>query len=282
MARKDVSAPLVHRGWCPHQTRRCVQHRTETKLSEVRQAVGGTGKHPVSPVQRENRVSVRVVGIDPSLSATGLAAIEDTAGTPTVDTKVLKSKPDDGTLSGRHSRLEAIASGVGAFCSAATLAVIEGPSYSSSGRGTWDRAGLWWWVVSVLNLTGTPLVEVPPKTRAKWATNSGNASKSVVAVALGRMWPDAKISDDNSADALALATIGAQLAGLDVPQRAWQKDALSKLALPSVDHDEGLPGWLRDMRNVQQTPLPVPQGCQVSRAEETPRCQRSQCLLLPF
>lgn len=204
----------------------------------------------MSAMQRENRISVRVVGIDLSLTATGLSCIDDTTGTIAVNTRTLKSKPDDGTLSGRHERLEAIASAVVAFTSEVNLTVIEGPSYSSAGRGTWDRAGLWWWVVDILTVMGTPIVEVPPKSRAKWATNAGNASKSAVAVALGRMWPDVEISDDNASDALALATIGAQAAGIDVPIRAWQKDVLSKLALPSVEHDEGLPGWLRDMRNV--------------------------------
>lgn len=193
---------------------------------------------------------MRVVGIDLSLTATGLACIDDTVGIITVDTRTLKSKPDDGTLCGRHKRLEAIASGVVAFASPTSLAVIEGPSYSSAGRGTWDRAGLWWWVVSILHLTATPIVEVPPKTRAKWATNSGNASKSAVAVALGRMWPEVQLSDDNESDALALATIGAQIIGIDVPKRAWQKDALSKLALPGVEHDEGTQGRLRDVPNL--------------------------------
>lgn len=194
---------------------------------------------------------MRVVGIDLSLSATGLAAIDDTVGIVTVETTVLKSKPDDGTLKGRHRRLEAIAAGVMGFTAHAHLVVIEGPSYSSGGRGTWDRAGLWWWVVSVLNLTQTALIEVPPKTRAKWATNSGNAGKNAVAVAMGRMWPEVRLTDDNDSDALALATIGAQVAGIDVPLRTWQKDSLTKLVLPDVDHVEGIQGWLRDMRSVQ-------------------------------
>lgn len=202
-------------------------------------------------MQRTNRGStVRVVGIDLSLTGTGLACIDDTAGTLAVDTTTRKSKPDDGTLTGRRNRLEAIVDEVVGYAYDAGLAVIEGPSYGSSGRGTWDRAGLWWWTVSVLSLSSVPLIEVPPKTRAKWSTNKGNASKSAVAVAVGRLWPDVQLGDDNETDALALATIGAQIAGMEVPQRAWQKDVMSKLALPSVEHDEGFQGWLRDMRNV--------------------------------
>jgi len=169
-----------------------------------------------------------------------------------VETKVLKSKPDDGTLIGRRERLEAIASGVVGFAYGSQLAVIEGPSYASSGRGTWDRAGLWWWVVSILHLTGVPVIEVPPKTRAKWATNKGNAGKGAVDVAVGRLWPDVPLRDDNDTDALALATIGAQLLGIEVPQRSWHKGALTKLDLSGTDHVEEVQGWLRDLRNVQQ------------------------------
>lgn len=193
---------------------------------------------------------MRVVGIDLSLTASGLAAIDDTVGIVTVDTTVLKSKPDSGTLVSRHKRLEAIAAGVISFVGSAHLVLIEGPSFASGGRGTWDRAGLWWWVVSVLNLTGVALIEVPPKTRAKWATNKGNAGKQAVAVAIGRMWPEVTLTDDNDSDALALASIGAQLANMDVPAHAWQKDSLAKLVLPDVDHGQGIQGWLRDVREM--------------------------------
>jgi crossover junction endodeoxyribonuclease RuvC len=194
---------------------------------------------------------MRVVGIDLSLTASGIAAIDDTVGIVTVATTVLKSKPDTGTLASRHKRLETIAAGVIGFAGNAHLVLIEGPSYASGGRGTWDRAGLWWWVVSILNLTGVALIEVPPKTRAKWATDKGNAGKSAVAVAMGRMWPEVSLTDDNDSDALALASIGAQLADMDVLTHAWQKDSLSKLVLPDVDHAQGIQGWLRDMRKVQ-------------------------------
>lgn len=195
---------------------------------------------------------MRVVGIDLSLTATGVARIDDTSGSATVDTQVIKSKPDDGTLTGRRGRLEAIVDAVVGWAYDAHLAVIEGPSYGSSGRGTWDRAGLWWWVVSVLDLTCVPVIEVPPKTRAKWATNKGNAGKPAVSVAVGRLWPDVPLRDDNDTDALALATIGAQLVGIDVPQRAWQKDTLRKLELFGVEHVKEIQGWLRDVRNVQK------------------------------
>lgn len=183
---------------------------------------------------------MKIVGIDLSLTGTGLASVERIEGTGLdldrieVDTHVVGTKPDSGTLYSRHKRLEVMAARIVAYAKDATMVAIEGPSYASGGRGTWDRAGLWWWVVSVLETVGTPVIEVPPTTRTKWATDNGRASKSAVAVAICRMWPDVTTHDDNDADALCLATIGAQLLEMKgVPQKAYQKKALSKLIVPS-------------------------------------------------
>lgn len=175
---------------------------------------------------------MRIVGIDLSLTATGLASIDNNDGVLSVQTEVIETKPDDGTLYGRHIRLESIAAAVARFSKHATLVVVEGPSYSSAGRGTWDRAGLWWWVVSVLTLTGTPMVEIPPTTAKKWATNNGGAKKPAVAVAIGRLWPDVSLRDDNDSDALVLATMGAQRLQWDVPVKSWQPDQLKRIAWP--------------------------------------------------
>lgn len=185
-------------------------------------------------------MSSKVVGVDLSLTGTGLASITRHHGASTlpgwteVHTQVVRTKADDNTLHSRYDRLEGIATKVIHYCQDAGLVVIEGPSYSSGGRGTWDRAGLWWWCVSILELTGVPVMEVAPNVRRKWATNNGQASKAAVAVAVGRMWPEVTTEDDNDADALALAGIGAQLVCMeDVPERAYQKAIVDKLALPT-------------------------------------------------
>lgn len=180
-----------------------------------------------------DRGSMRVVGVDLSLRATGLAAIDDAVGIITVDTDVVKSTTDSGTLTSRHERLEAIAAAVVKYCKDANLVVIESPSYSSGGRGTWDRAGLWWWVISVLIITGATVAEISPKTRAKFVTNNGNAGKNAVGIAIGRLWPDVALRDDNDSDALVLATMGAQHLGMDVPTKTWHAVELAKITWPT-------------------------------------------------
>ncbi len=175
---------------------------------------------------------MKVVGIDLSMTATGVAKIEERV---TVDpwpvVNVITSKPtgDGMDLQKRYERLESIAASVIAECKEADLVLIEGPSFASHSKGTWDRAGLWWWVVSILSTIGTRVVEIPPNTVKKWATNSGGANKTAVALAVSKLWPEVTITDDNAADALCLATIGAQLLGLAVPSRAHHQKALEKV-----------------------------------------------------
>jgi Holliday junction resolvasome RuvABC endonuclease subunit len=68
----------------------------------------------------------------------------------------------------------------------------------------------------------------------KWATNSGRADKSDVAVAMARLWPSVDAESNDGWDALALAHIGAQALGWDVPSRAHHTPALAKVEWPDL------------------------------------------------
>lgn len=176
---------------------------------------------------------MRVVGIDLSMTATGIAVIDNVYKEYSV--KVIKSKPDGNTLHSRFIRMEAIAASVVAEAKSADLVVIEGPSYGSKGGHMWDRAGLWWWVVSILSTVETRVIEVPPNSLKKWATNNGSANKTAVAMAISKMWPDVSIVDDNAADALCCAHIGAQLRKLEVPKKSWHDAALAKVIVNGTE-----------------------------------------------
>jgi crossover junction endodeoxyribonuclease RuvC len=173
--------------------------------------------------------SKRVVGVDLSLTGTGLATITPDRA-PIVSTS--RSKILGASLNDRDSRLRGIEHTVLAVCDGAALVVVEGPSYASKGAGTWDRAGLWWYVIRALLATGVPTAEVPPTTLKKFAAGKGNADKTAVAVGLSRLWPDVNASNDNEWDALALATMGAQHLDIPVPQRAHHRDAMAKVVWP--------------------------------------------------
>lgn len=158
---------------------------------------------------------LRVVGLDLSLAGPGTARIE--GGPDGTWSTATWSWPNKGkrtdTLYDRHQRIGRIAAEIAPILSEdpVDLVVIEGPSHGSVGGSAWDRAGLWWRVMASVLSFGLPVVQVAPKSRAKWATGSGNGDKAAVSAAVARMWPDAELSDSDRADALALASIGLQL-----------------------------------------------------------------------
>jgi crossover junction endodeoxyribonuclease RuvC len=177
--------------------------------------------------------AVRVIGLDLSLTATGVAIIAGIDGHLASETTTLRSSPSGTGLAARERRADAIAAAVEMHIAGAAMVVVEGPSLGSRDGHVWDRAGLWWHVVRRC-MTYAPVVEIPPATVKRWATGKGNADKATVAASLARLWPDVEPANDNEFDALALATIGAQRLGLPVPSRAHHADALAKVDWPPV------------------------------------------------
>lgn len=173
----------------------------------------------------------RILGIDPSLANTGIARITPSGveHTSTCTTRPYKNP----TLTQRAHRLAAICEHVGAHAYVSTLVVVEGPAFRSADPSAFDRAGLWWWLVGDLVSMGDPaVVVVPPAQLKQWATGKGNADKSAVAAAVGRMWPDVDLGSEHEIDALVLAHIGAAKLGLDVPTRAHHAAVLDRITWP--------------------------------------------------
>ena len=166
-----------------------------------------------------------VIGVDASLTATGVAIISpDTApfADPDPDAPMraelgtFGSRPTTDTIRDRSRRHHHLArevcdlAGIGT----ADLVVIEAPSYGSRDGHAWDRAHVWWMIVDHALTHSVPVISVPPARVKKFATGKGNADKTTVAIAVARLWPDVMPANDNEADALALASIGTAL--LDV------------------------------------------------------------------
>lgn len=188
---------------------------------------------------------MKILGVDPSLTSTGEAVIWSGKNRPpAIATRRIESAPPKrargdkrpATLPERAARIRAIASdATSAF--APDLAVVEAPSYGSQGASTWDRAWLWGNIVHRLLDSGVPVAIVPPATRALWATGSGKAGKSPIAVHMSRMWPDLdpdSVSDDEW-DAVALASIGAQKLGVLPVELQRHRDQLAKITWPGAD-----------------------------------------------
>lgn len=176
----------------------------------------------------------RVIGLDLSLTATGIA---DFNGREVV-TRTIRSAPNGKTLIDQNSRLRGILNEIEEVVTLQgpppRLIVAEGPSYGSKGAGTWDRAGLWWLVVDHIIGRRWPLAIVPPAVLKKYATGRGNADKTAMAVALQKRWGN-ELRDDNKVDAFWLAAAGRDHLGCPyLPMPKAQRDALAKVDWPEV------------------------------------------------
>lgn len=141
----------------------------------------------------------RVLGVDLSLTATGIA----TAAPTHHHTDTLH--PPSG-LYGR-ARIRWVRDHVLAWAGETDLVVVEGPSYGSTGRGQHERAGLWWIVTSALERAGHRTAVLPPTSLKRYATGKGNAGKDQVLTAAVRRIIGFD-GDNNAADAAWLAYAG--------------------------------------------------------------------------
>lgn len=198
-----------------------------------------------------------VVGIDFSLSDTGVGVIRGDAKSHTVTTKSIAVGPiydpsltgPDGkkrsSLLGRRDRIQAIAArvvraaleGYDPEVDDVPIFVIEAPFYMPSvmedpkrpgkfkprpSGSVHDRAWTWGLIVHTLFKHGF-VVEVAPTKLKSYATGKGSGRKAGVLAAIPFMFPDLPpITNDNIADALVMAAMAARQYGFPVepsPQR---------------------------------------------------------------
>lgn len=179
---------------------------------------------------------MRIVGLDPSLTGFGLAAVE---GGRVLHAGVVNTGKLD-----ERDRFEALVEGVGEWTSTAQLVAIEGPSYGSASQrqtGHHERAGLWWAVVQDCWRDRVPVAIVSPATRAKYATGDGRADKAAVKRAASSRFDVGPVTDDNVADALTIAALAARWWGepvdrldLDDPLEAKRLAAVEAVKWPRV------------------------------------------------
>ena len=175
-----------------------------------------------------------IIGIDPSLTSTGIVVLRDGKVELAVTTK---NKPALGTIDRVRLIYERIVDiqenlSDGEKWQAPDLIVIEGFSYGSKGRSVFDIAYLGWRIREELERLRTedniPWLEVPPSQLKKFATGQGNANKEIILQQVYKRW-GVEFSDNNQADAYVLAQIGrAYLGGMD-DLTAFQQEVIANL-----------------------------------------------------
>ncbi len=165
-----------------------------------------------------------MTGLDPSLTGFGLATVIDG------DVAVATLK----TQKRGHERLDDLLCDASIAAKDADLVIIEGVAlYVRHGGTSLELAGLSWLVRHRLWECSRPYAVIPPSVRKKWLTANGSASKSECLAAAIKRFPAVDIRDDNQADALTLAAMGAAHLGVPlVKMPASSDEQLAKIAWP--------------------------------------------------
>jgi Holliday junction resolvasome RuvABC endonuclease subunit len=150
-----------------------------------------------------------VVGLDLSLTSTGVATLPDHA----IQIKTTaKDWPNEVRRIGHiwdEVWLQMIEQDT-------PMVVIEGLSYGSVGGQAFTRGGLHYVVRLELDRRRCQVVVVPPSTLKKFVTGKGNASKELMVSTVSRR-ACRTISSDDVADALGLLAFGCEWEGVPGP-----------------------------------------------------------------
>lgn len=172
----------------------------------------------------------RIVGLDLSLTATGVAAVD--LAERNVRFVLVKSPAEGDEISDTVARINTAVDRIkGAFTREPTLVIIEAPSLGSRFGKPHERAGLWWKVVDWACAEGHIVVQVRPRSRAKYiaghrpvaAPRKGPDKREVVSASREEFPAFRALANDNVADAFGLARIGARASGSPIDSSTPQR-----------------------------------------------------------
>lgn len=145
-----------------------------------------------------------ILGLDPSLRATGLAL-------PDGELVTIKT-PSCATFDDKVERVRHIVGRVGVAAKIGSLIVIEGPAYGMNNAATHELAGLWWALVVRLSEQGNQVAVLTPGQLKKFATGNGSAEKADMRMALYKR-AGLDIADKDQVDAWWLREAGRNFLG---------------------------------------------------------------------
>ena len=175
-----------------------------------------------------------VVGLDLSLTNSGVTVIRDGE----IDLHQVRSvAPGDSSVLAVWERIRYSAIRVVRLVPEDALVVVEWASYASKFGQPDERNAHRWLVAGTLAQRGCRVLQVSPKTRAKYATDDGAADKKRVLAAMRARHPGLVIADDNVADSLALAAMGARHLGrpIDGVPSKQQTEVMRTLRWPKTE-----------------------------------------------
>jgi hypothetical protein len=176
---------------------------------------------------------VIVVGLDLSLTNSGVTVIRDGE----IDLHQVRSPaPGDSSVLAVWERIRYSAIRVVRLVPPESVVVVEWASYASKFGQPDERNAHRWLTAGTLASRGCRVLKVSPKTRAKYAADDGGADKKQVLAAMRARHPGLVIADDNVADSLALAAMGARHLGrpIDGVPSKQQTEVMRTLRWPKT------------------------------------------------
>ncbi|AWN04210.1 RuvC-like Holliday junction resolvase [Gordonia phage Sour] len=172
-----------------------------------------------------------ILGLDLSLTDTGVCRITPDG----IGTRRVRTKADGTTYASISSRIRTISTALKDEVAQTRpdLVVIESPSFASTTGQAHTRAWLWGKIYDQIHSGGIEVVTASPAAVKMYATGKGNADKDVVLASVIKRYADIDITNNNVADAVVLAAIGARLKGEPIEDGGLPKThlrALDKLA----------------------------------------------------
>lgn len=175
-----------------------------------------------------------VLGLDVSMCSTGIVVLDDIGSL--VESRIVKSVANDGTVARRMERIEMIVREVLKFVTDYSPKVICIEGYSMG-----SRAGQ---IIQIAELGGllrysicrqcNAVYEVAPKTLKKWATGKGNCEgKTPVVVAVMKRY-GVSFDNDDLFDAYSLARMAYQIAGFEESATEQQREAIATVTGPKI------------------------------------------------
>ncbi|MEC5149189.1 hypothetical protein [Cryobacterium sp. GrIS_2_6] len=161
------------------------------------------------PAHSQHLTGRRVIGIDLSMTSTGIAVIANGV----IATHTITSKPDAGTLRSFLARSEKIAEQIdkAVIFDRTDLVVIEGMAFGAKSSSLDKIHAHWWLVVKYISefVDQEPVV-ITSGQRCKYATGKGNAPKDKVLAAVIKRYAQVDVKGNDEADAVIFAAMGAR------------------------------------------------------------------------
>jgi Holliday junction resolvasome RuvABC endonuclease subunit len=191
-------------------------------------------------MQESPRNSGWVVGIDPSLTSTGVCFYPVNLDGETLETLVFGSEPAP-TLAGRFNRYRRLCEKIEMAIDnhEVLLVVIEGYSLGSHTKGVTDRVEFGGMLrdrllpEDLLSESLKPsIVEIEPTRLKKFVTGKGTGDKAAMISCIVSRWPVPVMLKEDEYEAIALAKLGASLIGAEQPVWKFQEEVIADILNP--------------------------------------------------